>query len=88
MESLQEEEYNQKQRKSAFKIDFKKIERNHKLAWVEEIKIINKSLEPQFKLTRIDIEDIQNSKALHIGDWNSGVSPSLLIEKKKDQWRK
>jgi len=32
----------------------------------------------------VDIEDISNSKVINIGEWNSIISPGLMIEKKKE----
>ena len=53
--------------------------KNHKKHRFDMLKEINKSLDPQFQLSKIELEDIHNSKTIKVGDWNTNVSPSLMI---------
>jgi hypothetical protein len=47
---------------------------------------VNSYLGPRFKLSKVDIEDIQNSSVIKAGDWNSKLTIDLLKDfKKKDR---
>ena len=43
----------------------------------------NLKLGPRFKLSRIDLEDIENSSVIKAGDWNTKLSEDLLKSIKK-----
>ena len=54
---------------------------------------INKNLDPRFKLAKVDIEELQSSHALQLGEWNRSVSPELVMnlmkeERRKEYWKR
>ena len=67
------------------KINLKELKK--KKVFKDIIKINNK-LDPQFKLAKIDIEELQASQALQLGEWNREPSPDMIMNMKKEERRK
>jgi hypothetical protein len=60
---------------------------------LKQLKMINKELDPKFKLSRIDMEELQSSKTLQLGEWNRDVDKSMVMnimkeERRKEYWKR
>jgi hypothetical protein len=55
---------------------------------VKNLKKINKKLDPKFKLAKVDIEELQSSQTLQLGDWGRAASPEMVINMMKEERRR
>jgi hypothetical protein len=55
---------------------------------LENISSINESLWKRFKFSDIDLEEIEHSKVLKLGEWGKEPTKELLVKIKKEQRRK
>lgn len=60
---------------------------------VKKLKNINKKLDSKFKLSLIDIEQLQTNGNLKLGDWDREVNEKLLVrimkeERRKEYWKR
>ena len=55
---------------------------------MDSIQEINNNLGSRFKFSKIDLEDINKSSNLRLGQWNKEPTQDLLIKIKKEQRRK
>ena len=61
---------------------------NKRKSVLENIENINNTLWSRFKLTKVDLDEIEKSKILKLGDWNRIPTSELLVKIKKEQRRK
>lgn len=50
--------------------------------------IVNEMLEPKFQLSKIDIEDIENSKTIQAHNWSTNIDTKQLIVEKVKHMRR
>jgi len=57
----------------------KKLQTNIKQRISQRLKNLNNQLEPRFRLNKIDIEDIENSKSIQASNWHTKFDTKQLI---------
>ena len=75
--------------KHAPKIEIKRPKRDV----TKGLKLINKNLDPRFKLAKVDIEEMQNSQTLQLNNWNREPSVNFVIglmkqERRNEYWKR
>jgi len=51
-------------------------------------KLSHLTLGPRFRLSKLDLEDVENSSVIKAGDWDSQITKQLLMDVKKKERRK
>ncbi|CAI2384027.1 unnamed protein product [Moneuplotes crassus] len=54
----------------------------------KQIQQLNSELSPRFRLSKLDLEDIENSRVLRPGEWGAKLSVQLMRNIKKEERRK
>lgn len=55
---------------------------------IRQLKKINENLDPKFKMAKIDLEELQSSQTLQLGEWNREISPELITKLMKEERRR
>ena len=67
------------------RLDLKKLKKKKVM---NELIKINNQLEPQFRLAKVDLEELQSSQTLQLGEWNKIPSANMMVNMMKEERRK
>mmetsp|Transcript_690 Transcript_690/g.574 ORF Transcript_690/g.574 Transcript_690/m.574 type:complete len:84 (+) Transcript_690:203-454(+) len=68
--------------------------RDHKVKNVlKKLQSINKHIDPKFKMARYDMEELQSSSTLQLGEWDRDMKKSTVVnwmkeERRKEYWKR